>query len=59
LKKNFNLKQDTERATHHAPRGALHAYSLSFTLMNGAPITVEAPYPKDFGVLVKLLEKNN
>lgn len=58
LKKNFNLKRDTEeQPIMH--RVALHAYSLSFTLMNGTPITVEAPYPKDFGVLVKLLEKNS
>jgi 23S rRNA pseudouridine955/2504/2580 synthase len=58
LKKNFNLKQDTEeQPIMH--RVALHAYSLSFKLMNGDPITVEAPYPKDFGVLVKLLDKNS
>ena len=58
LKKDYKLKQDTdELPIMH--RVALHAYSLTFKLMNGDPITVEAPYPKDFGVLVKLLEKNN
>lgn len=58
LKKDYKLKQDTdELPIMH--RVALHAYSLSFKLMNGDPVTVEAPYPKDFGVLVKLLEKNN
>jgi 23S rRNA pseudouridine955/2504/2580 synthase len=58
LKKDYKLKQDTdELPIMH--RVALHAYSLSFKLTNGDPITVEAPYPKDFGVLVKLLEKNN
>lgn len=58
LKKDYKLKQETdELPIMH--RVALHAYSLSFKLMNGDPITVEAPYPKDFGVLVKLLEKNN
>jgi 23S rRNA pseudouridine955/2504/2580 synthase len=58
LKKNYNLKKETEELPI-MQRVALHAYSLSFKLMNGEPITVEAPYPKDFGVLVKLLEKNN
>jgi 23S rRNA pseudouridine955/2504/2580 synthase len=38
-------------------RVALHAFSLSFKLMDGSPMTVEAPYPKDFGVLIKTLEK--
>jgi 23S rRNA pseudouridine955/2504/2580 synthase len=58
LKKDYKLKQETdELPIMH--RVALHAFSLSFKLMNGDPITVEAPYPKDFGVLVKLLEKNN
>jgi 23S rRNA pseudouridine955/2504/2580 synthase len=38
-------------------RVALHAHSLSFKLMDESPITVEAPYPKDFNVLVKQLEK--
>ncbi|MFN8349064.1 MAG: RluA family pseudouridine synthase [Spirosomataceae bacterium] len=58
LKKNYNLKKETDELPM-IQRVALHAYSLSFKLMNGDPITVEAPYPKDFGVLVKLLEKNN
>jgi 23S rRNA pseudouridine955/2504/2580 synthase len=58
LKKDYKLKQETEELPI-MHRVALHAYSLSFKLMNGDPITVEAPYPKDFGVLVKLLEKNN
>lgn len=57
LKRNFNLKKDTEELPI-MQRVALHAYSLSFQLMNGEAIKVEAPYPKDFGVLVKLLEKN-
>jgi 23S rRNA pseudouridine955/2504/2580 synthase len=58
LKKDYKLKQETdELPIMH--RVALHAYSLSFKLMNGEAITVEAPYPKDFAVLVKLLEKNN
>jgi len=38
-------------------RVALHARSISFTLPDGNPLTVEAPYPKDFSVLLKQLEK--
>lgn len=58
LKKDYKLKQETdELPIMH--RVALHAFSLSFKLMNGNPVTIEASYPKDFGVLVKLLEKNN
>jgi 23S rRNA pseudouridine955/2504/2580 synthase len=56
LKRNFHLKKDTEELPVMR-RVALHAHSLSFKLMNGDPITVEAPYPKDFNVLVKTLEK--
>ncbi|MHA8071142.1 RluA family pseudouridine synthase [Aquirufa ecclesiirivi] len=56
LKKKFHLKQDTEELPL-IRRVALHAHSLSFNLLDGSPITVEAPYPKDFGVLVKQLEK--
>jgi 23S rRNA pseudouridine955/2504/2580 synthase len=58
LKKDYKLKQETEELPI-MHRVALHAFSLSFKLINGESITVEAPYPKDFGVLVKLLEKNN
>lgn len=54
--KNFNLKKDT----YEQPiikRVALHAHSLSFKIMNGTELTTQAEYPKDFGVLIKLLEK--
>ena len=56
LKKKFNLKKETEELPliQHV---ALHAHSLSFALMNGEPVRVEAPYPKDFEVLVKQLNK--
>ena len=58
LMRNYNLKKDSEELPI-IQRVALHAYSLSFKLLNGEPISIEAPYPKDFGVLVKLLEKNS
>jgi 23S rRNA pseudouridine955/2504/2580 synthase len=57
-KKNFNLKQDTEEQPL-IKRVALHAYSLKFTLLNGEEIEIIAPYPKDFDVLVKQLEKHS
>lgn len=56
LKRHFNLKQNTEELPL-IQRVALHAYSLTFNLLNGDERTFEAPYPKDFGVLVKQLEK--
>lgn len=58
LKKKFNLKQDTQEQPL-IKRVALHAYSLSFKLLDDSPITITAPYPKDFDVLVKQLEKNS
>jgi 23S rRNA pseudouridine955/2504/2580 synthase len=38
-------------------RVALHAYSISFESPDKGPVSVHAPYPKDFNVLIKLLEK--
>jgi 23S rRNA pseudouridine955/2504/2580 synthase len=58
LKKKFNLKNDTEEQPL-IKRVALHAFSLTFALLDGSPITIEAPYPKDLEVLVKQLEKNS
>jgi len=56
-KKTFNLKNDTEEQPL-IKRVALHAYSLKFNLLNDEEITVIAPYPKDFDVLVKKLEQH-
>ena len=56
IKKRFNLKNFTEEMPL-IQRVALHAYSLEFKTLNGKEILVEAPYPKDFSVLVKQLEK--
>lgn len=56
LKRNFTpSKQQEETPMIH--RFALHAAALTFTGMDGTPITVEAPYPKDMAVLIKLLDK--
>lgn len=40
-------------------RFALHARQIRFLGMNGEEIMVEAPYPKDFAVFLKMLEKFN
>jgi 23S rRNA pseudouridine955/2504/2580 synthase len=55
-KKKFNLKKDTDEMPL-IRRVALHAHSLTFKLMNGEVMKVTAPYPKDFEVLVKQLDK--
>ena len=56
LKRNFKLKRDTEELPL-IKRFALHASSLEFDNMEGK-VKVEAPYPKDFAVLVKQLRKH-
>jgi 23S rRNA pseudouridine955/2504/2580 synthase len=58
LKRRFNLKKETEESPI-MQRVALHAYSIGFKGMEEEEIHVVAPYPKDFGVLIKQLEKNN
>lgn len=56
LKRKFNLKKFTEELPV-MQRVALHAYSLRFSLLNGEDVSVQAPYPKDFAVLINLLDK--
>jgi 23S rRNA pseudouridine955/2504/2580 synthase len=56
LKRNFNLKRDTDEQSM-MKRVALHAHSLTFNLLDGERIRIEAPYPKDLEVFIKLLEK--
>ena len=38
-------------------RFALHAFQITFTGQNGEAISIQAPYPKDFEVFIKLLNK--
>lgn len=57
IKRKFNLKKDAEERPL-IKRVALHSYSIAFTDLDGQQISVEAPYPKDFEVLVKQLRKN-
>ncbi|PRY16261.1 23S rRNA pseudouridine955/2504/2580 synthase [Pontibacter ummariensis] len=54
LKRGYNLKQNTEELPL-IKRFALHSFNIGFILMNSEPVKVEAPYPKDFAVLVKQL----
>lgn len=58
VKKGFNLKKYTDEQPL-LKRMALHAYSLEFTTLTGLPVRVNAPYPKDFLVLVRQLELND
>lgn len=58
LKRKFNLKRGTEELPI-MQRVSLHAYSIGFQGVDDQPITVTAPYPKDFAVLVKQLEKSS
>jgi len=54
LKRGFNLKKNTEELPL-IKRFALHSFNIGFTLLNGEPVKIEAPYPKDFAVLLKQL----
>jgi 23S rRNA pseudouridine955/2504/2580 synthase len=58
LKRKFNLKKDTEERPI-MQRVALHAYSISFEDLAGEKLGAEAPYPKDFAVMIKQLEKTS
>ncbi|MEQ8362980.1 MAG: RNA pseudouridine synthase [Cyclobacteriaceae bacterium] len=57
VKRGFNLKKDAEEEPF-MKRMALHAYSLSFLGLNDEKLEVIAPYPKDFGALLKQLSQN-
>lgn len=57
VKRNYHLKKGTEEQPL-INRVALHASALGFESMDGKPLEVTAPYPKDFAVLLKQLEKN-
>lgn len=56
LKRKYHLGKDQEELPI-MKRFALHAYEVTFKLLDGTPITIHAPYPKDFETLLKLLEK--
>ncbi|PZX47061.1 RluA family pseudouridine synthase [Algoriphagus chordae] len=58
IKRRFNLKKETEELPI-MQRVSLHAYSIGFKGMDDTEIFVNAPYPKDFKVLVNQLEKTS
>ncbi len=60
LKKKYNLSKGAEEERPILPRVALHAHNIAFYDLNDTDediIEVEAPYPKDFAVLIKQLRK--
>ncbi|MCP4521183.1 MAG: RluA family pseudouridine synthase [Cytophagales bacterium] len=57
LKRKYNVGKGQEEKPLF-DRVALHAHSLKFQHLNGEDIFIEAPYPKDFSVLIKQLKKN-
>ena len=56
LKRKFNQKK-WEEERPMIERTALHAHEIAFKDMDSKVIAIEATYPKDFSVLVKLLRK--
>ena len=57
IKSKFSLKKKTEEQPL-IKRFALHAFRLEFSDQNAKKISIDAPYPKDFGVLLKQLRIN-
>ena len=58
IKRRFNLKKETEELPI-MQRVSLHAYSIGFKGLDDTELFVNAPYPKDFKVLVNQLEKTS
>jgi 23S rRNA pseudouridine955/2504/2580 synthase len=56
IKRKYRLSKDQEELPI-MKRFALHAYEVTFKLINGEDVKIHAPYPKDFDTLLKLLEK--
>lgn len=56
IKKGYRLSKDEEEQPI-MKRFALHAKHIVFKGLDGNDISVEAPYPKDFTTLLKLLNK--
>lgn len=56
LKRKFNLKKLTDEEPL-IRRMALHAAEVGFKDLDGENVKIEAPYPKDFRVLIKQLDK--
>ncbi len=57
VKRHFNVRKGQEESPL-IRRIALHAFSIAFDAPDGNKLVVEAPYPKDFKVLITQLGKN-
>jgi 23S rRNA pseudouridine955/2504/2580 synthase len=57
VKSDMIVKDGSEEKKSLIGRVALHAFSIEFDSPGKGLTYIEAPYPKDFEVLVKLLEK--
>ncbi|WP_276090208.1 pseudouridine synthase [Pedobacter sp. JY14-1] len=56
IKKGYRLSKDEEEQPV-MKRFALHAKQVTFKGLDGQDIFIDAPYPKDFATLIKLLDK--
>lgn len=56
LKKKYNLSKDEDELPI-MKRFALHSKEIGFKLNDGSEVIVQAPYPKDFEIAIKLLDK--
>jgi 23S rRNA pseudouridine955/2504/2580 synthase len=56
IKRGYRLSKDQEELPI-MKRFALHAFEVSFKTDEDTPVTIHAPYPKDFETLLKLLDK--
>lgn len=56
IKRRYRLGKDQEELPI-MKRFALHAHAVTFKIDEETEMTFEAPYPKDFDTLLKLLEK--
>lgn len=57
FKRNYTIGKNKEE-NPLMPRLALHAAGVSFPLPNNQKYSIKAPYPKDFAVTLRQLEKN-
>ncbi len=57
IKRKYKMGKDQEERPLIS-RLALHSAGISFEGLNGKIVKIKAPYPKDFNVLIKQLEKN-
>jgi len=57
IKRGYRHSGEDEEEPPMIRRFALHAFKIEFQHPNGEMIQMEAPYPKDFSVFLKQLEK--